>query len=274
MLPICLNATCATKGIFHYMQDCNEADKPEKERSLKENHMKKKKRKERFGDASGHSGRRKRGGISTVKDSTGDSNDHTTLQREDTALISAIFCDGCVECEESTDQWSDVNLVLPEIFDLIHLSHPDLPMNALTPPVKYNAVAIGSVVSCDRSFKSGTKLQIRTAQHSSSAQSSGWSKTSMTTTRSSGAHYWKRLAAAIRTCSQPPRIATQSCSKQTTSPMGTMILKDRSSRYVGLMMANITAQQARRTQPRPTSRSTSTLETTKTAKWITGWNSA
>eukprot|EP00171_Calliarthron_tuberculosum_P004595 IDg4595t1 len=139
-LPICLN---------------------QKERLLKEYRLKMKKRKERFDSGSASNYRSKRGGIAAVKTPADRDGNPSPTDQENTALFSASFCNGGVECEVLTDQGSDVNLVPPEISDLIISSHPDLKTRAVDPPAKYNSVAIGGVVICDRSFKTDIKLRIR-----------------------------------------------------------------------------------------------------------------
>ena len=158
-LPPCLNTRCAAEGGRHYMDECPNTDDAEKERLMKEYRLAKKKRKERFNDGAGSSSNHaKRGGIKALSSNT---SQPPESGHRNSALFSASFCDGGVECVVLTDQGSDVNLVPPEIFMQVQQSHPDMQTRRVHPPAKFNSAAVGGVITCDRAFRADIKLRIR-----------------------------------------------------------------------------------------------------------------
>lgn len=195
-LPPCLNQKCAAKGGRHYMSDCTITDEAEKEKLIMEYRLEKKRRKERFSNSAGNS-QAKRGAISAVKSRK--NNDSTTNPAlENSALFSAAFCNGGVEFKVSTDHSSDVNLVPLEIFDSIKSSNPELATREVAPPVKFNSVAVGGVVTCHRSLKADITLRIRHGTTLILREAEWWLGTSQTTTQLSAARYWTHSDAATR----------------------------------------------------------------------------
>ena len=150
--PACLNKSCSE---YHFMNECHNTPETRKKELLSAYYDAKKKlkgdRRDRFSGRRDQ--KRKDGSVGVVGEHNLSNN---------SSLFSATFCDGAVDAVVLADQGSDINVIPPNVFELIASADSSLMPEDLSTVLRYsNALLDAEPLCCSRKVSLDVMLRIR-----------------------------------------------------------------------------------------------------------------